>query len=313
MRAMPARARSAPAATDALPKPFAEWFRAKGWTPRPHQLELLAKAAAGRSTLLIAPTGAGKTLAGFLPSLVALHARERQETPGRRARHPHALYLAAEGARRRYRAQPRGAGRRDRPEGEARNPHRRHLRRQAPASEAETAGHPAGDAGAGGPAAGRARRRPFLRRPRHRHLRRTARAGHQQARRSPLAGPGAAAHARAEPEDHRPLRHRRRSRRACAAGWCRSRPKAPERLRSPTSSPSTAAPNPTSRSSTPTAAFPWSGHTSLYALPDIYAAIGRHQHGASVRQRPQPGRADLPVAVAHEHRGLPHRAPSRLA
>src|SRR5436305_134445 len=51
---------------------FARWFAGRGWVPRAHQLELLAKARAGRSVLLIAPTGAGKTLAGFLPSLVEL-------------------------------------------------------------------------------------------------------------------------------------------------------------------------------------------------------------------------------------------------
>jgi len=55
-----------------LPEPFAHWFAGRGWTPRAHQLELLAKARAGRSVLLIAPTGGGKTLAGFLPSLVEL-------------------------------------------------------------------------------------------------------------------------------------------------------------------------------------------------------------------------------------------------
>jgi ATP-dependent Lhr-like helicase len=55
-----------------LPEPFARWFASRGWAPRAHQLELLAKARAGRSVLLIAPTGAGKTLAGFLPSLVEL-------------------------------------------------------------------------------------------------------------------------------------------------------------------------------------------------------------------------------------------------
>jgi ATP-dependent Lhr-like helicase len=57
-----------------LPAPFADWFARRGWTPRPHQLDLLARALARRSVLLIAPTGAGKTLAGFLPSLVALAA-----------------------------------------------------------------------------------------------------------------------------------------------------------------------------------------------------------------------------------------------
>ena len=55
-----------------LPEPFSGWFAARGWMPRAHQLELLAKARAGRSVLLIAPTGAGKTLAGFLPTLVEL-------------------------------------------------------------------------------------------------------------------------------------------------------------------------------------------------------------------------------------------------
>ena len=60
-------------ATPLLPEPFAQWFAARGWAPRAHQLELLAKARAGRSVLLIAPTGAGKTLAGFLPTLVELN------------------------------------------------------------------------------------------------------------------------------------------------------------------------------------------------------------------------------------------------
>ncbi len=58
--------------TGVLPERFARWFASRGWTPRAHQLELLARAQAGRSVLLIAPTGGGKTLAGFLPSLVEL-------------------------------------------------------------------------------------------------------------------------------------------------------------------------------------------------------------------------------------------------
>jgi ATP-dependent Lhr-like helicase len=63
----------APDRTDTLlPAVFRRWFAARGWSPRPHQLELLAKARAGRSALLIAPTGAGKTLAGFLPTLVEI-------------------------------------------------------------------------------------------------------------------------------------------------------------------------------------------------------------------------------------------------
>lgn len=59
-----------------LPKLFTDWFAAKGWSPHPHQRALLQ--AEARSTLLIAPTGGGKTLAGFLPSLVELAAGPHQ-------------------------------------------------------------------------------------------------------------------------------------------------------------------------------------------------------------------------------------------
>ena len=65
------------AAPPLLPQVFTDWFASRGWAPRAHQLERLAKAQAGRSTLLIAPTGAGKTLAGFLPTLVELSERAR--------------------------------------------------------------------------------------------------------------------------------------------------------------------------------------------------------------------------------------------
>ena len=61
-----------------LPDVFTRWFASRGWAPRAHQLELLSVARAGRSALLIAPTGAGKTLAGFLPTLVELSARQKQ-------------------------------------------------------------------------------------------------------------------------------------------------------------------------------------------------------------------------------------------
>ena len=64
-----------------LPDAFARWFESRGWSPRTHQLELLAKAEAGRSALLIAPTGGGKTLAGFLPTLVELSERK---APGKK-------------------------------------------------------------------------------------------------------------------------------------------------------------------------------------------------------------------------------------
>src|ERR671921_727181 len=61
-----------PAADTLLPEPIASWFESKGWRLRRHQLEMLAAARAGRNALLVAPTGAGKTLAGFLPSIVEL-------------------------------------------------------------------------------------------------------------------------------------------------------------------------------------------------------------------------------------------------
>jgi ATP-dependent Lhr-like helicase len=54
-----------------LPARFAAWFARRGWSPHPHQLALLARAG-DPATLLVAPTGGGKTLAGFLPSLVEL-------------------------------------------------------------------------------------------------------------------------------------------------------------------------------------------------------------------------------------------------
>ena len=55
-----------------LPQPLTDWFAAKGWQARRHQIDMLAAGRAGRHALLVAPTGAGKTLAGFLPTLVEL-------------------------------------------------------------------------------------------------------------------------------------------------------------------------------------------------------------------------------------------------
>ncbi|MEM7438981.1 MAG: ligase-associated DNA damage response DEXH box helicase [Pseudomonadota bacterium] len=55
----------------ALPEKFQQWFASKGWQIHPHQQALLDQADSP-ATLLIAPTGGGKTLAGFLPSLTEL-------------------------------------------------------------------------------------------------------------------------------------------------------------------------------------------------------------------------------------------------
>jgi ATP-dependent Lhr-like helicase len=84
-----------------LPENFSRWFSSRGWTPRAHQLELLSRARDGRSVLLIAPTGGGKTLAGFLPTLVELYergARSRRLVPTgrdlRRSEGLHTLYIS---------------------------------------------------------------------------------------------------------------------------------------------------------------------------------------------------------------------------
>jgi len=84
-----------------LPENFSRWFASRGWTPRAHQLELLSRARDGRSVLLIAPTGGGKTLAGFLPTLVELAergAKSRRLVPTgrdlRRSEGLHTLYIS---------------------------------------------------------------------------------------------------------------------------------------------------------------------------------------------------------------------------
>ncbi|MCC2977516.1 ligase-associated DNA damage response DEXH box helicase [Sphingomonas sp. PL-96] len=69
-----------------LPLALSNWFAARGWSPRRHQREMLAAARAGRHALLVAPTGAGKTLAGFLPTLAEL-----AEAPGEGL---HTLYIS---------------------------------------------------------------------------------------------------------------------------------------------------------------------------------------------------------------------------
>ncbi len=58
-----------PEATADVPVEIRAWFDARGWRIRRHQLEMLAKAREERDALLVADTGAGKTLAGFLPTL----------------------------------------------------------------------------------------------------------------------------------------------------------------------------------------------------------------------------------------------------
>ncbi|MEP1200591.1 ligase-associated DNA damage response DEXH box helicase [Tateyamaria sp.] len=54
-----------------LPDIFSSWFASKGWSIHPHQQQMLSRAQ-DPALLLIAPTGGGKTLAGFLPTLAEL-------------------------------------------------------------------------------------------------------------------------------------------------------------------------------------------------------------------------------------------------
>jgi ATP-dependent Lhr-like helicase len=54
-----------------VPPELEAWFAGRGWRVRRHQAEMLAAADGGRHALLVADTGAGKTLAGFLPTLAA--------------------------------------------------------------------------------------------------------------------------------------------------------------------------------------------------------------------------------------------------
>lgn len=75
-----------------IPAEIEAWFTARGWRVRRHQAEMLEADDAGQHALLVADTGAGKTLAGFLPTLAAF-------TPARLGAAPppeglHTLYVS---------------------------------------------------------------------------------------------------------------------------------------------------------------------------------------------------------------------------
>ena len=72
-----------------LPPLFAAWFGSRGWDLRPHQAGLIEAASRGQGGLVIAPTGGGKTLAGFLPSLIEL-----ADAPPRTHPALHTLYIS---------------------------------------------------------------------------------------------------------------------------------------------------------------------------------------------------------------------------
>ncbi len=77
----------------ALPDIFEDWFASRGWAPREHQRAMVAAAKAGEDALLIAPTGGGKTLGGFLPSLIEL-ADIAREGGKQRPHRLHTLYVS---------------------------------------------------------------------------------------------------------------------------------------------------------------------------------------------------------------------------
>lgn len=80
-----------PSASSRLPDRIENWFAGRGWAPRAHQLEMVEAAKAGEHALLIAPTGGGKTLGGFLPSLIDLEALSGQK---QRPHRLHTLYIS---------------------------------------------------------------------------------------------------------------------------------------------------------------------------------------------------------------------------
>lgn len=68
--------------------PLTDWLKKRGWSYHPHQLETLDAAQKGKDILLFAPTGAGKTLSGLLPSIIDI-------TQNKPAQHQlHTLYIS---------------------------------------------------------------------------------------------------------------------------------------------------------------------------------------------------------------------------
>lgn len=80
-----AREKPYPSSMIALPDALLDWLNAQGWDLHPHQRAMLEHAG-DPSSLLIAPTGGGKTLAGFLPSLAEI---ARDPRPGL-----HTIYIS---------------------------------------------------------------------------------------------------------------------------------------------------------------------------------------------------------------------------
>ncbi len=60
---------AAPSRKNTVPDEIGQWFATRGWQIRSHQRDMYAAARSGKHAMLVADTGAGKTLAGFLPTL----------------------------------------------------------------------------------------------------------------------------------------------------------------------------------------------------------------------------------------------------
>lgn len=72
-----------------IPQRIQDWFWDQDWSIRDYQRTMVEQFEAGRDTLLIAPTGGGKTLAGFLPSLCDL-----ADKPKDASQALHTLYIS---------------------------------------------------------------------------------------------------------------------------------------------------------------------------------------------------------------------------
>ena len=303
------------------PTASGDWFAARGWSPREHQLALLAKARDDRSALLIAPTGAGKTLAGISADAGGafrfrrFEGRRREEPrlhrPRREAhrRPAHPLHLAAEGARGRHRAQSGDADRRDGAADQGRDPHRRYAGVAAAAAAALSAGHPAHHAGATGAVAVVRRRAVSVLLAQAHRARRTACARHLQARRSAVARPGAAVAAGAGDARDRPVGDGGRAgiagavsgaaarRQGSLRRYRRGRRRGGARRRDARHQGAAALGRP---------------HRAPCARRNVRADQAQQDH-ADLRQHPQPGRNAVPGSLAHERRRPRDRAASRLA
>ena len=249
-----------------LPTQFENWFASRGWRIRAHQSALIAHAARQELVLLVAPTGGGKTLAGFLPSLIEL-----ARLPARRASALHTLYISplkalAVDVARNLEAPVAEMGLDVRVETRTGDtpPSRRQRQKYSPPDILLTTPEQLALL----LAAPRAPR--DVRRSENRRAGRVARHAQFQARRSAGAGVGALAVAGAEASPRRSVGNGRRSRRRCSVIWCRN-PSMAKHL--PDWLSDKPAPGREIRISASDAYVPWAGHLARHAMADVMAAI----------------------------------------